>query len=231
MGIRIETVDIVEDLVSRLNMPLKITEVVDNLDGTYKLETCNTYYLQAGFDVFLGLVTYQVVSVDINELVTVKGLSAPLIGSYSLPTPYFFHGSILQTNTELSQVPDVFSKTPMVYLKRTFHETFYGKEAALDRESNLTLFFLTQADFEAWRTDDHDLHAIKPMRNMAYAFLEMLHKDNQVGTLESFDLIDRIKFGVVVSDKGTVSSYWNDKLSGVELSISLPINKNYTCKC
>ena len=39
-----ETVDIVEELISQLDIVVKFKSIVDNGDGTYTIETCNTGY-------------------------------------------------------------------------------------------------------------------------------------------------------------------------------------------
>lgn len=233
LDMRKETVDIIGDLIQDWKIPFKINKVTDNLNGTYTLETCNTYYLQAhGKYNFLTLAgtKYQVTGVQNNTTVIIKGTIAPIVGSYKLDNPFYFNGTILQTNVELKDESDTSKKTPMIYLKRPFEDRFYKDDSALDREANITLFFLTYANFEAWRTADHDRHAIKPMRNLMYAFIEMLKRNSNIGIIQDYVAIDRIKFGVTISN-GVTKSYWDDKLSGVELSLTLPIKQGKICSC
>lgn len=229
MGV-IETVDIIRDLVANMPIYLNIKAVTDNTDGTYLIETCNTSYLQKGFKLELDGQEYKIESVTVNESAILKGDLLPTKGKKVLPPLHFKHGSILQANSELTQVTDVFEKTPMVYLKRTFTENWGDDEDAVERTANINLFFLTQADFEAWMTEDHDHHAIRPMRNVLYSFVDYLKNRSDVGVIKGYTTVDRIKFGMVV-DLGVKTQYWNDKLSGVELQINLPISKGFKCKC
>lgn len=225
----LETVDIINDLVAGMPIKFVVKQVTDNTTS-YTVATCGTLYLSKGLVIDLGGIKYTVESVVDNESVTLKGPTAPVVGSYLLAPMFFKHGSVLETKKELDLIKDTTKKTPMVYLKRTFSETFNAKTDAVERVANINLFFLTHANFEQWQTADHDKHAIKPMRNMVYSFLEYLERHPYIGLIDSYTLVDRIKFGVI-TDIGVDKAYWDDKLSGVELAISLPINRNFKCNC
>jgi hypothetical protein len=226
----LKPVEIVQDLIIGIPMVVKFTSIETN-GNAHVLFTCNTFYLTKGTAIEIASSIYIIRGVSDNESITIVSNIAPDISnSVTLEPLKFFHGSIEQTNTELKGQSDMSSKTPMCYLKRTFRERVMKSDSSIDREIEVNLFFLTQADFPQWRTDDHDKYAIYPMRNVMNAFVSYLMKNSQIAPLPEFDVIDRIKFGVV-SEKGVNKSYFNDNLSGVELSISIPIRKNYQCKC
>ncbi len=231
----VETVDIIRNLVQSVPLPVKITLVTDNLNGTYTIEACNTYYLQEKTDIIIDGITYPIVSVINNESFTIKGTVEPPVITFNLPAPKFFHGTIEQTNTEIGAIQSVFQKTPMVYLQRPFPETNDPRAkrglVEIERTADVVLYFLTQANFAKWKTEDHDKHAIIPMRNLMNTWIDWLEKKpSKVGFLDTYETLDMIRFGVLISDKGYESALFDDELSGVRLSITLPLTRQ-CCLC
>lgn len=228
----VNTIDIIKDLVTNLDLKLNVTSV-ETVGSTYKIFTCNTYYLAPKSKITINAVVYTVVSLINNEYIIVTGASLPIKGVYTLPSPYFTHGTVKQANEELSMESDMFKKTPMVFLRRPFSEVFYNGQQSDERNVDLTLYFLTQADFEHWQIDSFDANAIKPMYNLMNAFINMLNNNRYINkaNISEFRVEEKIKFGIYVNEKGYENSIFNDTLSGVQLSFSLPIRKNYTCTC
>lgn len=225
----IETVNIVEDLVGKIKLGIRIYSQ-STVDDIISLSVDKTHYLSKDFPIEIDGNNYQIVEIVNNESIKLKGSSPINVSNFTLEPLKFFHGSILQTGKELAREADTFEITPMAYLKRPFTDAFQDDESRVERESNISLFFLTQSIFEEWETAEHDINAVIPMRNVAYGFIEALKSDAYIGLIDGFDLTDRIKFGVVV-DKGTERGYWTKQLSGVQLDITLPIIRNYYCNC
>jgi hypothetical protein len=233
---RIETVDIIKGLITNqltFDLVVSSVEVIDS--NTFKIFVCETHYLSGKLSnnaqtIEIDNNTYEVLEVVDNESVTLQGSVLLSIGTYQLPSIYFKHGTIFQTNIELSAVIDKNEITPLVYLKRTFRETINGPENAIDRESDITLYFLTQANFNEWETENYDEYAIVPMRNAVYSFIEMLQNNKYIGKIKDYQVTDIFRFATY-SDKGAEKLLFNEHLSGVELTLTLPINKNFKCKC
>lgn len=228
---RTSTVDIIQDLISNWTLTVQIKSIVDNEDGTYLLNVCETYYLTNQTKFSIDSVEYEVIEVVDNVSILIKGVYIPVVTSFILEPPHFFHGTVYQTNAELSLIADCFDKTPMVYLRRTFEETKYGIESSIDRESNLSFYFLTQSDFANWHTADIDKLALKPMQNMAFHFIDMLTNHKHIGVIKDYKQIDNIKFATYINEKGYQDQKFNDQLSGVQIDITLPIRRNYKCTC
>lgn len=120
----------------------------------------------------------------------------------------------------------------MVYLLEVIEDNFLEDDNLLDRTSDLRLFFLTEANFEDWKTDQHYLDAIEPMRSMVDFFIsEVLKKSKGLGKIEGYDVINHANFGVYTTDKGHTKKIFNDDYSGCELRITLPIKSDYSCGC
>jgi hypothetical protein len=226
----IETPEIIRSVIADLKPKLKVKSVV--ADGDYfKAFVCKSYYLAKGAIVVINSETYEVKDAKSNDYVILDKTIA--VGEYELPAMYYKHGSILQTSAELQTVSsDMYAITPMAYLRRPIREDFQLGDSAIDRNADITIFFLTQANFNEWETEEHDSNAVVPMRNMAYAFIDLVNKKRDLFTeVKEFTLEDRIKFGVV-SDLGVQDkAYFNIMLSGVQLDINLGIKKNENCNC
>ena len=223
-----ETIDIVKDIVSNMNLQLNI-KTVSSEDNLHTITVCNTYYLAKDNIIEIDSNSFTIVSVIDSEIV-LSGDVAPTVGKFTIANPFFFHGTITQTNNELSQITDCFEKYPAIYLRRTFVEN-WSRTSEIEREAQLTLYFLTQANFEQWQTENFDEYAIKPMRKLCYSFIDKINNNRQLHKSNDWSITDNIKFATFVTDKGYENQKFNDTLSGVQLDITLKIKKNYKCNC
>lgn len=226
----IETVDIIRDLVESLQLKVVVDSVTANVNGTYTVTTTCTRHLQTGMSFSVSSVDYVVVSFVRDVSFTVSGASAISVSSFLLPAPKFWHGSILETNKTLTGISDMSEKVPMVYLRRPYRDNFNRDDSANGRQTDVTLFFLSEDNFQQYDIDDRDNECIYPMRSLLYSFVEMLKNNSQIGTIESYEVENKERFGVVNS-KGVEKALFDTPLSGCELSITIPIKKNYQCKC
>jgi len=226
----IETVDIIRDLVASLQLKVVVDSVTDNLDGTYTIETKCTRHVQTGMSFSVSSVDYIVTAFVRDVSFTVSGASAIAVTSFLLPAPKFWHGSILETNKTLTGITDMNEKVPMVYLRRPYRDNFNRDDSANERDSDVTIYFLCEDNFQQYDIDDRDRECIYPMRSLLYSFVEMLKSNPQIGLIGSFEVENKERFGVVNS-KGVEKALFDTPLSGCELSITIPIKKNYQCKC
>jgi hypothetical protein len=150
-----------------------------------------------------------------------------------LPVPYYFNGTILQTNTEIAREKDLSKKTPMIFLRRPFDETIDAQDlnnTDVASVADLTFYFLTEASFADWLTAQHDVYAIKPMRNLMYEFIEMLKKNEKyIKRMTNYTATDLIKFGIVTQKGVESGGLFSNNYSGVQMDISLGIK--YQCFC
>ena len=119
-----DTVKIVNDLVKLITPSVEIKAITD-LTGSYKVELCNSYYLKVGMEVEIGGTKYKITEVVQNEYIIIeKYLDSdpdPVGSSFTLDAPFFIHGTIRSTKTELDNIDDS-SKYPMVYLYEVYRE-------------------------------------------------------------------------------------------------------------
>lgn len=231
-----ETVDIVEDLISQLSIVVPFNTITDNLDGTYTVESCDTGYLFPCYKFILDGVNYTVLNEIGKEFVfgvkfTIKGNIIPIATELILEPLKYYHGTVIATKEELEKKELSLDKFPMAYLFEVLEDDFNNLEQSrIDRNSNFRLFFLSETDENNWNTNEHYEFSIKPMRNLLYKFINHLNGSNLIGEISSYKAINHAKFGVFVSSKGGhTQRIFNDKLSGVELKIDLPILKSRVC--
>jgi hypothetical protein len=157
----------------------------------------------------------------------------PPIITFDLPVPFYFNGTIVQTNTEIAKEKDLSNKTPMVFLRRPFNETLDAKDLVNTDVASiapLTFYFLTEANFAEWLTCQHDKFAIKPMRNLMYEFIEMLKKNEKyIKRMTDYEATDQIKFGLVTQKGVESGGLFSNNYSGVQMDITLGIK--YQCFC
>jgi len=231
-----ETVDIVEELISQLDIVVKFKSIVDNGDGTYTIETCNTGYLFPCYDFQIDGIDYTVLNEEgkefvFNERFTIKGNIAPIATEITLDSLKYYHGTVIATKEELARKELSSDKFPMAFLLEILEDDFNNVfDARIDRNSQLRLYFLSETDENNWNTNEHYEFSIKPMRNLLYKFIAHLNESTMIGDFDSYRAINHAKFGVFVSSKGGhTERIFNDKLSGVELRIDLPILKSGAC--
>jgi hypothetical protein len=231
-----ETVDIVKELISQLDIIVKFNSIVDNGDGTYTIETCNTGYLAPMYEFDIYGVKYKVLNevgkeFEFNKRFTLKGSIIPSVEKLVLNSLKYYHGTVIATKEELSRKELSSDKFPMAYLLEVLKDDFKNKDdSRIDRVSPLRLFFLSETDENNWTTEEHYEFSIKPMRNLVYRFISHLNGSSTIGEFDDWSAENHAKFGVYISSKGGhTQRVFDDKLSGVELRINLPILKSRVC--
>ena len=234
---RIETVDVVGNLVAQMDTSVKINTITDNGDGSYTISTCNTKYLRPCVFFDVDGITYEVTDgvgkeFTPNRQFTVYGGQTITAKVIDLPKMKYFHGTVIATSAELDKKQFDTDKFPMVYLLEVINDNFNNEpQDKIDRVSDFRMFFLTNTDEENWLTAEHYRLAIKPMRNMLYQFINELNDNANIEEFSNFTAINHAKFGVYSTDKGHTRRILNDKTSGVEVRLSLPIVAGQLCLC
>ncbi len=238
---RKETVDVIGDLITAWKLPFEIHTVVDNgpyqggPNNYYTLTTCKTYYLIPGKRRYITIdsVKYTIIDVTNNTSITIIGSVLPPVITFDLPVPFYFNGTILQTNTEMARESDLSKKTPMIFLRRPFNELLDAADLVntdVASIAQLTFYFLTEASFKDWLTCQHDKFAIKPMRNLMYEFIDMLKRNEKyIKRMTDYEATDQIKFGLVTQKGVESGGLFSNNYSGVQMDITLGIK--YQCFC
>ena len=228
---RKETVDIIEDLLAEVTTTINIDRWVSLGLGIRKAETCDTSYIHECMMVTIGSEQYRVKEVKVNEYFVIHTEDSLTDLTFEIKAPSYFHGKAIDTNAELDMIDDKEEITPLVYFTEIYTDRFYPNDELVERETDIRMFFLTTANYEDWVTNDHYEGVVKPMRNLAYKFIDVLDKSKIIGKFASYyDLTNHPKFGIYLLRKGAEKRIFDDNYSGVEFRIRLPILKDMTCE-
>lgn len=229
----IATVDLIGELVEGFNPSTFVTDVVDHLDGTFTVTVCNTLNIRNGSPFVLNGDDYIAISVNTRfGEITYASLVAPLVNDTVFGTvPFYFHGTPMATGNEMSRILSGSDKLPMIYLLEIITDVKdKDPESSIDRLTDVRLFFLDEANFGDWDTDQHYSEAIIPMMNYADLFVDYLIESSNVGVINDYELTYHAKFGLnYKTNSGHIQNLFPEKLSGVQLRIKMPILKSLSC--
>jgi hypothetical protein len=218
------TVDILETFVASLDLSGAVASFSD--DGTNTtLNVSKTYHARRGMTIQVDALDYVVQSVVNNQNIIVAGvIASPLI--YTIPNPFYFHGTPILTNAHISGARED-QKYPMIYLYEIIREKDKQVDSAIKRESDLRLFFLDTADFGNWETDDHYTKRLLGLNNLVDEFIDAARAYGCCFYLydTEFTRINHANWGRWVDNSGHEKRIFDDDLSGVELSFTLPLKE------
>lgn len=216
------TVDIMEDFINTLDLSGKVLSFsVDATNTTIVVE--KTYHARKKMLINIDSTDFEVVSVVNNQSIEVVGvIVAPL--NYTVPNPFYFHGTPILTNTHISGAKED-QKVPMIYLFEILKEKDIKEDSRIVRESDLRLFFLDSADFEDWSTDDHYSKRLLGLNNLVDEFIEAARNFSCCFYLFETDItrINHVNWGVWRNNAGHEQRIFDDDLTGVEVSFTLPL--------
>ena len=142
---------------------------------------------------------------------------------------FFQTGTRLAANQEWTMADsNLQNKLPLVWLLETINERFYGIQSPLERESELRIFFLNETDITQFYTEDHRANVVQPMTDLARQFIQVVDSTPSFKKIEQYQIRTFSRFGVE-SQKGVIQNILDANLSGVELQVTLPVYKSYTC--
>ncbi len=224
------TVDIIEQIVSEMTPDFVIGSKITNPDGTYTLNTTNTYWLHANQDIVIGGNKYTIIDFVINESITIKDINSagePIVNVFNIPAPLFIHGKTVKASKELAEQKDVFLRLPFIWLYEVLSET-----TIIDRlnpwglESTPIIYFMDEAQSENWTSADHKVQILDPLRQMIQYFMFIIESNKSLyRTPDSYNTEARANWGRFVSDRGAVGRFFNDQLSGHKLDFDLVASK------
>lgn len=215
------TVDIIDDFIKTLDLSGDVRSFSD--DGTdTTLIVDNTFHARKGMVLDIDGFPFTIVSIVFETSITVSGLPAAPF-NYTVPLPFYFHGTPIATNNQIVEA-DHKDKVPMIYLHEILKEKDKDIFSAVKRDSDLRLFFLDSANFDDWTTDDHYSQRLLGLNALVDAFRDQALKSELFFLDETeFSRVNHVKWGTFKDLSGHIKNIFDDKLTGVELSLTLPL--------
>jgi hypothetical protein len=219
-------VDVIESFIENLNYNLKIKNFIyDSILNTTIFYVDNYLYARDSLILLIDTNEVKIRSVDYKiKTITVEG-DYSTFTNVAIKAPYFLHGTPYATNKKLNKVTNY----PLVYLLEIIKEQIpTNPDSAFETIPTIRLFFLDEANFSSWDTNQLYSNVVTPQRNYCDFVLNEIKKSKLFGTPTNAEITSYAKFGQYVDNKGVVNSIFDKTLSGVELKIDLPIVRN--CK-
>jgi len=215
------TVDIIDDFIQSLDLSGDVRSFSD--DGTdTTLIVDNTFHARKGMVLDIDGLPFTILSVVFETSITVSGLPAAPF-NYTVPLPFYFHGTPIATNNQISEA-DHKVKVPMIYLHEILKEKDKDIFSSVKRDSDVRLFFLDSANFDDWTTDEHYSQRLLGLNALVNAFRDQALKSELFFLDETeFSRVNHVKWGTFTDLKGHIKNIFDDKLTGVELSLTLPL--------
>ena len=218
----IKPIQILSDLISTTAHTVKVSGIVDNLDGTYTLSVDNTYYLHDFSKIIINSNNYTVKSFVLNKTLLISGAVLPSVDSFVLDSPLFVHGTPKKVNGELKLNQG--QKYPFIWLLE-FLDADYDDSysSAINTTLDLNLFFLTDINFPDWDINQHYANAVEPMANEIDFIIKVFKKRRDLfGEFTSHKVTNHVNFGEYITNQGFDKQILTDQVSGSQLKIDLP---------
>jgi hypothetical protein len=216
------TPDILSAVVALMRPTVEIQEVVTT-GTTHVLTVCNAFWIHQGMRLTIDSIVYRVTGIQYPNTITLEGSAPVAVESFVMPAPFFFHGTPIATNSDLSQIEEAKDKTPMIWLMEGYVDNNdFGWRSPFDREITARVFGLTDPVDPTQQTPEAYTNAVEPMQRMMQYFEEVLNAQQKWFNTDDLGIEFRQypKFGVYLTSKGVEKSMFRDNLSGVEASLN-----------
>jgi len=230
-----EVVNYIENFLNGIDFSTPILAITDDsVNAT--ISVCDLYYARKGLIIKIDGKDYTILSVDyVNSTITLKGLIAPIphVMIAKLQPLFYFHGTPLAVNSELSAIPFTSKKTPMLYVYEIIREDYdLDILSSIEKRSDVKMVFLDDSS-EQITTDEHYQFVITPLANLVDKFIFELKRDKRnlaIKELANYKRINHVRFGTYTDGKGHEKRIFQDQLTGIEVSLTLPFIKKFECK-
>lgn len=150
--------------------------------------------------------------------------------SFNFYAPFFAHGTIQEEESQLLQQPSTWNKYPLIWAKEGVKERFFNdRDDSHERESDLTIYFLTDSNFELPNPNIYDLY-VRPMTRLKDNFIKILNTETgnfPIGAIDrddmTIDTTEITKVSVSIRAEKTKSTLFADKVSGVAIEFKLKL--------
>jgi len=229
-----QTVDIIGDFVDGLTADLVVNNVIDNLDGSFTLESDCTWWVSIEQTYTIDGNDYIIKSFVINQSITViqdGHAVVPVPTTFTIAAPNYIHGTLKMAGNEVDAQTDKTILCPFTYLFEIVTDRKNtDDESMIDREVDLRIFFLNSVNTSDWLTDDHYKYFVDPMQQMVDLFIKNIKNSKLFTDVIRHECTPLIN----VSENGLQEkAVFDCNLSGIELKIFAEIREDLSCvnKC
>lgn len=225
-----------KNLIGQIIDRIRECFVIDSIDvngDVYTINTTDTKSLIVGDFVTISDVKYQIIALVADTSFNVESSTAVVGDSWTACAPYYFSGVPMAVSNELKRIHQQ-QKYPFIYLWETIEvEVSHATDTLVARDAKVRLFFMDQADSENWLTEDHFSEVIVPTVQVVRDFVNAV-EDNEFIAEENITTHtekNHADWGLIRKpERGPEENVFDEKLSGIELNINLPMTCDvYDC--
>ena len=223
------TITILKSIIAGIVSPVIVEAVGAVVAGVFPVTSLVTQWLHMNQQLTIEGNDYKVVAIVQNVSFSLKqqGHTEVISGSFDIPPPTFFYGTWKMTNTERDDVSEYKNKTPFIWLVDVRDENIHlDAKDSVDRDAELRLLFMGESNFGDWLTDKHYDQVINPLSVLVRNFIISAKRSRFVSKplTGEMEIINHANAGSVDAD-GHLKALFNEELSGIEATVTLPFNK------
>lgn len=224
------TIDIVSAIIAAMVSTVTVDTVGAPVSGVFTVTSSGTSWLCMNLQLSIEGSAYRVVEIvqNVSFNLKQKGHTNVISGDdFNIAPPTFFKGTWKMMSQERDNVTPYKDKTPFIWLYDVREESIkLDLKSSVDRDADLRLFFMAEANFGDWLTTDHYDQVINPLKVLVRDWLWSARISRYVSKSMDGDMRtkDHANAGSVDKD-GHLKALFNEELSGIEATLTLPINK------
>ena len=224
-------IDILKDKVENTTHTVTIDSVVSLGGGLYQLNSEYTYYLRTLKKVTIDAVKYEITDFVINSYITVQATSGndvPVVAtSFTINPPLFKWGSPKLVSNELIKATTKGDYIwPYIWVVRIDQTKGVLDPASATPETpSFNMLFLDSANKQDWTIEDHYEQDIYTLNNYIDFFFTILRTYRDLFDYDSVEYTktEHVNFGDYIVDEGNNANILNDKVTGIQLQIDIPL--------
>ena len=223
------TITILKSIIAGIVSPVIVEAVGAVVAGVFPVTSSDTQWLHMNQQLTIEGFDYKVVAIEQNISFSLKqrGHTEVISGSFNIAPPEFFYGTWKMTNAERDSVNEYKDKTPFIWLVEVRDENIHlDPKDSVDRDAELRILFMGESNFGDWLTEKHYDQVINPLSILVRNFITSMERSCFVSTplTGEMETINHANAGSVDAD-GHLKALFNEELSGIEATVTLPFNK------
>jgi hypothetical protein len=219
-------VDLVGTLIENIRDTHAIISIT-NVGNTYTINTAETHSLAVGDYVKISGTDYKIITLTNDTKFTVTSTTAITGTIWTALAPYYFYGTPIMIANTIDKITDYQNKYPVIVLFETMpadsNDGYIDKESPIERTVALEMYFMDEANYSDWASEDYYSNVINDMQTLVDSFIAECQINVQIGSFTKHKETNYSKWNLVRLDTG--KNVFNAQLSGIGLNISLPIKK------
>ena len=222
------TVEIIDTLIDGLRVTSKVTNVSVN-GTTYIFTVEDLLNIAVKDEIIFSEISLKDVHIitEINQnnktfsVVSKTDLSA--VTEWKSASPYYLYGTPNIVNEWLKLINK--SRGLFVLLFTPISEPKdMNIESSIERNASLEMYFMKYIPAENWLSKEHN-SLLENINSVVSDFLQLIKESYKFAYLNDVAIIDHRDWGTFLKDKGYTDRILDQKFSGVQLNLTLPIKQ------